>query len=329
MAVLLDTDQVPERERADALHAAYEDQSPVRGVRPAAGRVRHRIERLDLGTEVHLLRTSGTALEIVRTPHQVRAEPLEHLAIGLRRRGEGVVAAARDRADLPVGQLNCVDMTQPYRLMHTTAHTHDVLILSNRGAGVPVDVVRAAVPLLARSPVYDLVRAHLTALFTTARALSPELQLLTGQATTALVRALLTTAAAADDGRAALADSLATRITLYLDAHLAEPDLSVERVAAAHNISVRHLYNIWADAGHERTPAQWIISRRLERAREHLAVSDSARTSIAAVARRSGFADTSHFSRRFRESFGMSPSEWRAANHHRRVAQAEPHRSPE
>lgn len=301
----------------------------MRGVRLAAGQVQHRIERLNLGTEVHLLRSSGSALDIVRTPRHVRAEPLEHLAIGLRRRGEGGVAAAGDRADLPVGQLNCVDMTQPYRLMHTTAHTHDVLILSNRGAGVPVDVVRAALPMLSRSPVYDLVRGQLAALFSAARELSPELQLLTGQATTGLVRALLSTAAAAEDGRAAMADSLATRITLYLDAHLAEPDLSVERVAAAHNISVRHFYNVWADAGHERTPAQWIISRRLERAREHLAVSDSARTSIAAIARRSGFADTSHFSRRFRESFGTSPSEWRAANHHRRGPQAPRHRGPE
>ena len=47
--------------------------------------------------------------------------------------------------------------------------------------------------------------------------------------------------------REAMADSLSTRITMYLQQHLADPDLSPARIARAHNISVRHLYNIWAD----------------------------------------------------------------------------------
>ena len=70
-----------------------------------------------------------------------------------------------DDVDLPTGHLNCVDMTRPYRLAHTTHHAHDVLILPNDEAGVSVDLVRAAAPVLRRSPVYDLVRHHVAALF--------------------------------------------------------------------------------------------------------------------------------------------------------------------
>lgn len=312
VTVLLDTDLLPERERADALHAAYGGERPQRAVQFDADSVRHRMERLGLAPDVHLLRTGGSPLDIIRTDRQVRAEAPEYVAIGLHRRGRGFVCTAGSHADLPVGQLNCVDMTRPYRFAHRSPHDHDVLIVSNPRAGVSVDVVRAAASALARSPVYDLVRRHVAGLHRATRGLSAEPRLLTGQATAALVGALLTTAAESDGMADAMDGTLGARLVLFLDAHLADRDLTVESAAAAHHISVRHFYNVWARAGHDRSPAQWIVARRLERAREQLLTADPTRTSIAAVARSCGFADSSHFSRRFREAFHESPKEWRS-----------------
>jgi AraC family transcriptional activator of tynA and feaB len=314
VTVLLDTDLIPRRERADALHAAYDGQDPRRTVFVADGPVRHRVERVALGPEAHLLRTGGSALHVVRTARQIRGDAPEYVAIGVHHLGEAVVSAAGVDDEIPVGQLNCVDMTSPYRLVHTTANRHDVLILSNRQAGVPVDVVRAAVPALTRSPVYDLVRRHLAGLFQATCELAPEPRMLVGRATSALIGALLTTAAEARGGAEAMDVALPTRIALHIDTHLTDRDLTVEGIAAAHSISVRHLYNLWSRAGHDLTPAQWIVDRRLQRARELLTTTDPARTTIAAVARRCGFADSSHFARRFRAASGMSPGEWRAAN---------------
>ncbi|MEU2351118.1 AraC family transcriptional regulator [Modestobacter sp. NPDC049651] len=309
MSVLLDTDLLPGADRADAVHAAYEGQRPRRTVVLGPRPVRHRVERLALGPEVHLLRTSGNALDIVRTPGQVRADAPEHVAIGWHRRGDALVSTARGDSDVPVGELTCVDMTAPYRLSHRTAHDHDVLILSNRQVGVPVDVVRAAVPALRRSPFYDLVRRHLAGLHRAVAALPAEHRPLAGQATAALVRALLATAAGSAAAVDAVDAALEVRITLYVDAHLGDRDLTVERIAAAHAVSVRHLYDVWARAGHQLTPAQWIADRRLQRAREQLAVDPGG---VAVVARRCGFPDASHFSRRFRQAFGVTPTEWRA-----------------
>ncbi len=313
MAVVLDTELVPEPLRVEALHAAYQGQHPQRHVIVESPSVRHRVERLTLGPQVQLLRTHGSPLHILRTSRQVRSEAPEHVAIGLRRHGRGLVSVGGTDADLPAGHLNCVDMTQPYRLVHQTAHAHDVLILSNEAAGVSVDLVRSAATTLQRSPVYALVRGHIAGLFPSARALSPALQQLTGQASTALVRALLTTAAGSQASRGALEDALATRLELYFDAHLSDPDLTVARAAAAHHISIRHLYKVWADAGYDSTPAQWVLARRLEQARQHL-VAVAPNASVAAVAHRWGFSDPSHFSRRFREAFGATPREWRAAH---------------
>ncbi|MFQ6327482.1 helix-turn-helix domain-containing protein [Nocardia sp. CWNU-33] len=56
---------------------------------------------------------------------------------------------------------------------------------------------------------------------------------------------------------------------------------------------------------------QWIISQRLDQVPAELARADSRHRSIAMVARRWGFRDPSHFARRFRAAFGMSPREWR------------------
>ncbi|WP_051570832.1 helix-turn-helix domain-containing protein [Cryptosporangium arvum] len=312
MTVLLDTDLLPESERLDALHAAFEDRSPRRSIVVDADQARYRIERFDLGSDVQLLHTGGNALRIVRTGRQVRSDASEHVAIGLRRRGAGMVSTAGTDVELPVGHLNCTDMTRPYELVHGAANVHDVLILGNAQAGVSVDVVRAAAPVLRRSPVYDLVRGHLDNLYRAATGLGGDHRQLTGQATAALVCALLTTAAESRDQDDAMDAALAARLTLYLEMHLADRDLTVEKVAAAHAISVRHLYNVWARAGHESTPAQWILERRLRRARNLLTEKKSRHHSIAAVARLSGFADSSHFSRRFRQTFGVSPTEWRA-----------------
>ncbi|WPO75461.1 helix-turn-helix transcriptional regulator [Streptomyces sp. KN37] len=42
-------------------------------------------------------------------------------------------------------------------------------------------------------------------------------------------------------------------------------------------------------------------------------VRGAARLTIAAVATRCGFSSPSHFSRRFRAEYGLTPSEWRRA----------------
>ncbi len=308
--MLLDTELLPERERRDALHCLYEDQNPPRRVQLASEPLRHRVERVSLTPHTHVLRTGGSPLQVVRTERHVRREAPECLAIGWHRQGQGLVSVAGRDTDLPAGHLNCVDMTRPYRVAHTTVNQHDVLVISNLEAGVSVDSVRAAAPALRASPMYDLVRAHVAGLFAAARSLPSEPRLLTGQATSALVRALVTTAAGSKGGYDVLQDTMVARLTMHMEARLADRALTVESVAVAHSISVRHFYNVWA-TDHELTPAQWIIRRRLERAKQ-LLLHDPPR-SISGVARRCGFADASHFGRRFREAFGTTPGDWRDA----------------
>ncbi|WP_443217637.1 helix-turn-helix domain-containing protein [Saccharothrix sp. CCNWYY140] len=58
---------------------------------------------------------------------------------------------------------------------------------------------------------------------------------------------------------------------------------------------------------------QWIISERLRGAREDLIRRTDRSRTIATIARRWGFGDPTHFTRRFRAAYGITPSEWRRA----------------
>jgi AraC-like DNA-binding protein len=134
-----------------------------------------------------------------------------------------------------------------------------------------------------------------------------------GVASTELVRALVTSAAG-DERRPdpASDESLPTRIRAYVGQHLADPDLGPVSVAVAHSISVRQLYNVCAGAG--LSLEQEIIGRRLEAVRAELARPASRHRPIAVVARRWGFADPTHFGRRFRSAYGTTPSDWRRSS---------------
>lgn len=130
-----------------------------------------------------------------------------------------------------------------------------------------------------------------------------------GEATTHLVRALLTSAADGDPEPAALTDVLFSRITWYLRTHLRDPALGPAQIAAAHNVSVRYLYKLFAE--HHRSLEQWLITERLKGAARQLHEPASRHLPVAVIAARWGFDDAAHFSRRFRQAYGMTPREWR------------------
>lgn len=93
----------------------------------------------------------------------------------------------------------------------------------------------------------------------------------------------------------------------YLESRLGRRDLSAEEVAAAHSISVRTLTRLFSEAGDTFTGV--LRARRIARVREELLAGD---TTVAALALRWGFVDSSHLNRRFRAVYGVSPQEYRA-----------------
>ena len=125
-----------------------------------------------------------------------------------------------------------------------------------------------------------------------------------------LVRALFLTAVdGAAGAREALEQTLIIRLRAHVRQNLRDPELSPETVAAALAVSPRQLYR--ACAAVDLRLEQWVIETRLERAKAELAHPSAQHRTIAAVARRWGFKDPTHFTRRFRAAYGVLPSDWR------------------
>jgi AraC-like DNA-binding protein len=212
---------------------------------------------------------------------------------------------------VPQGALALTEVSSAYEYRWSGRGACRALQLPVSQLGLPVDVVRRAVPLAHRSPLYGLVRAHLAQVTRDAEQLAREpLVHSLASATIDLTRALL--ASAFSSGRAmddVVAETLLTQVRSYVRQHLTEPGLDAEQVAAAHAISVRQLYRLCAAA--QFSLEQWIIHERLEGARAELSDPASRDRSIAMVAGHWGFTDPSYFSRRFRRAFGLTPRDWR------------------
>lgn len=96
----------------------------------------------------------------------------------------------------------------------------------------------------------------------------------------------------------------------YIDRHLHDPGLNARRIAAALGISVRHLSRVFEPEG--LTPGRYVMDRRLSKANTDLSDPVMARTTVAEIAHRHGFASQAHFTRVFRERFGRTPGAARA-----------------
>ncbi|MGW4484834.1 helix-turn-helix domain-containing protein [Amycolatopsis sp. NPDC004368] len=110
------------------------------------------------------------------------------------------------------------------------------------------------------------------------------------------------------------ADALTRRreaVLAYIDAHLEDPGLRVDTIAAAHFVSVRSLHSLFRGSGH--TVAGWIRHRRVAECRRDLADPAQRTTPVAAIGARWGFTSASHFGQVFKDATGLPPAEFREA----------------
>jgi AraC-like DNA-binding protein len=94
----------------------------------------------------------------------------------------------------------------------------------------------------------------------------------------------------------------------HIRQHLADPHLSVERLASSQNVSVRKLHELFAATGE--TPAAYVRRRRMERATALLAARLETRQSVGSIAIACGFRDTSTFVRAFTRTYQCTPTQW-------------------
>lgn len=234
---------------------------------------------------------------------------VEAVSFGIQLSGQTIKTAGEHCQAFSPGEISLTDFSSPFQWRFAGASTTMCLQFTYAGLCLPAGVIRSAAGDLAASPLYELFQTHVLQLY---RLLEEDIPVSAaeslGSATFELARAVIATVGHDDLVRNDVAnEALVTRIEAYVQQHLADPGLSPESIAQAHAISVRQLYKLWSDR--ELGLAEWIMRGRLDGARRDIAKGGSA--GIAAVARRWGFTDTTHFARRFRAAYGLSPREWK------------------
>ena len=95
----------------------------------------------------------------------------------------------------------------------------------------------------------------------------------------------------------------------YIEDRIDDVGLNPASIAAHHHISTRYLHKLFEADG--TTVNGWIRSCRLERCRRDLADAALASRPVSAIAARWGLPDPARFSRLFRYTYGVSPTEYR------------------
>ena len=318
MTRILDTSQFPVADRADAVRETL-----ARVVVPVdfdfprpAGLVGY-AAITDVG-DLQVCSVRSNATKVERTPRLVRDDGhTPSIFLGVQLAGSSLIVQGDREAVLRPGNLAFFDSTAPYTLLDDEGIRQHFFRIPMASLALPYDAVRqlAAVTLSPGHPVADLAVTYFRRLGARPDTFDQPGASAVGRPSIELVRALISTHL---DASALVTESseatLLLRIIEYARAHLSEPGLNAAQIAAAHHISVRHLYNVLARGGI--SLGDWMRERRLAACRDELSNPLADSVTISSIARRHGFTDPSSFGRLFRAAYGVSPREWREMSSH-------------
>ncbi|GAA2587629.1 AraC-like ligand-binding domain-containing protein [Streptomyces lienomycini] len=316
MSPVLDTACIPPRDREEVVrHAVWESLVAVD--------IDHRPPDEDISVRIGLgavgpLRfcsARASAVTVRRTERLARQDEEPAVFLGLQVTGTSLVTQNGRECVLKPGELAVYESVSPYTLLFDEGVDHHFLRFPRAALALPDQLLRdtGTVTLGPDNPLACLAFTYFSQLAVSDRLHQAAHADSVVEPSVELLRAVLTTQHG-DSGlaKAPLEATLSLRVTQYVREHLADPDLSAARIAAAHDISVRHLYAVLSRSGI--SLGEWIRTRRLAECRRELAGANGRLRTIAATGRRWGFVDATHFSKTFKRAYGISPRAWREQN---------------
>jgi len=256
---------------------------------------------------------TASAHRVRRLSSQIRPTDVKHLKLSLQLEGSGLVTQDGREAVLRPGDVAIYDTSRPYTLEFTEDVRTLVMIFPHHLLGLSPKLIQnlTAIRLPGDVGIGIVISPFM-------KHLSENLDQLTGvngirvmHSALDLITALLSAELSgktpvSEDSRRLDMD----KFRLYIESHLADPDLNTISVAKAHFISSRYLQYLFREEG--LTVTGYIRSRRIGRCRVDLVDPAHGALSVLEIAQRWGFLDGAHFSRVFKASVGITPRDYRA-----------------
>lgn len=264
--------------------------------------------------EVHVTDVRATSHVVERTHELIARSDRSYFKLSLMLAGTGMLIQDDREAVLRPGDLAVYDTDRPYSLVFDDEFRTMVVMFPKHLLSLPPEMIGqlTAVRISGREGLGSMVVPYLTQLAGNLDQLAGTTGARLAHSALDLVSTVFTRELGLDDAAADPHRALVQRIRAYIDRNLASTDLGPASIASAHFISTRHLHGLFQEQGV--TVSTWIRTRRLERCRRDLLDPMLADRPVAAIAARWGFVDAAHFSRTFKSTFGVSPSEYRATH---------------
>jgi AraC-like DNA-binding protein len=282
----------------------------------AESRARFRIRVRKLGG------TSGRFADLTTTPMKLSREKNHYSRDGLDmvsltlmlgpRVGHQFGDAGRPTT-VQAGQILIKDFTQPatawWRVSSRSLNLHLPRITVETAVGDKARRLHGAV--LSPQGLSPMLQAQLLSLANMAPRLENRLRAAALDATVELAASVLRCELGARIEDEANNTGLFVAAQMFIRRHLTSPDLNPELIARQLHCSRAHLYRVFAAQGE--SVANYVRELRLQRARDLLAGGPASKEPIGDIAYRCGFEDPVHFTRLFRQRFGLTPSKLRSA----------------
>lgn len=265
------------------------------------------IDACDLGGVVFGITRAETQL-FQRDSRRVARDDLDHILVQVFLEGGGT--AGRDQ-NIQAGDMLIIDLDQTHEMI-----TSD---FSNLTMVLPRELIPGVSDLLAplhgkrlgaENPMVGFMSDHLQALWRHV----PDMEIDQAggalQGTIGLMENWLSRQRPmSDDDSPSVSAATAKAVCRHIALHLEEP-LAPEDLAKKFNVSRSQIYRMFAPHG---GVARYVLEQRLRRSMRMLTQPLFGLMSIGAIGFACGFTSESGFSRAFRNHYGMSPSEARAA----------------
>lgn len=309
---VLRTDEVHEGERfahwRDWVSATF---VPLEVAPVDRGPFRGQMSHWTLG-DLHVSQVEADPHLASRTRRMIATNDQDYYKVGLQARGTCRLAQGGHETTLRPGDLAIYDCARPYTMVFGERFEMSFLMFPRDRLRLPAgaigQVVATRVP--SSESTASLVGPFLRRLVANLTRAPQEVNARIGENVLDLVTTLFGEVAGGQTADPQVARrALLLRVCCWIDAHLGEPGLGPDAIAAANHVAVRTLHQLFHDNG--TSVARWVRERRLDNCRRDLEDPALAERGVVAIARRWGFDDPAHFSKVFRARYGEPPGRYR------------------